>query len=106
MRTVHVPLHGMAASLSMTDRSASAHQLGQLLFYRRPPDVVALRERMQEVGTERVGQEVARVVEELAADVEIEDVLLIVELPDDLVHLGDLVANRIVGRAAREDGQQ
>src|SRR4051794_913641 len=55
-----------------------AQQLGELLLHRRAPDVVALRDRMQEIGAERVGQELAALVEELAADVHEEDVLLIV----------------------------
>ena len=57
-------------------------------------------------GRNVVRQEDALVVQELRADVQVEDVLLIVEPGDDPVGLGDLVAHRIAGHGAREDRQQ
>ena len=82
------------------------HQLGELGLHRRAPDVVALGLRVQVVRPEGVRQEHALLVQELRADVHVEDVLLVVELRDDPVDLGDLVAHRIAGHAAREDRQQ
>ena len=61
---------------------------------------------MEVVGSERVWQEEALVVEELRADVQVEHVLLVVETGDEPVDLGDLVADRIVGKTARKDRQQ
>ena len=82
------------------------HQLRQFVFHRLAPDVVALGQRVQIVGPERVRQEDALVVQELRADVQVEDVLLIVQPGDDPVGLGNLVAHRIAGHRAREDRQQ
>src|SRR5258708_36046559 len=57
---------------------SSAQQAHQRGLHRLAPDVVALRLRMQVVGPERIGQENALLVEELRADVEVEDVFLVV----------------------------
>ena len=51
----------------------------ELVLHCLAPDLVALRLRVQVVGAERVGKEDAALVEELAADVHVEHMPLVVQ---------------------------
>src|SRR5438105_11814381 len=82
------------------------HQLAEFLPDRLAPDIVPARGRVEVVGAEGVGEEGSRFIEELLADVEVEDILLIVEAGDDLVGFGDLGADGVIGGAAGENGQE
>src|SRR5438046_1650254 len=68
-------------------RGRSFHQLRELRLDRLSPDVVALGQWVQVVRSERLGQEHALLIQELRADVEVEDVFLIVELGDGAIDL-------------------
>src|SRR5205807_448505 len=70
------------------------------------PNIVAFGQRVQVVGPERIFEEVAPLIEELGADVQVKDVALVVKPRDDAVDLRDLVAHGIARHTAREDGEQ
>src|SRR5205823_6180512 len=71
-----------------TGQASFSHFLDFLLD-RLGPDVIALGTEVQVVRHDRPGQ-VAFLVEELVADVEVLDILAVVELGNDLVDLLDL----------------
>src|SRR5260370_15887892 len=82
------------------------HQLCELVLHSSAPNVVTLDQWVQVVGPERIFEEVAPLIEELGADVQVKDVALVVKSRDDAVDLRDLVAHRIAGYTAREDREQ
>ena len=80
----------------------SFHQLRELILHRGAPNVVALGLRVKLSARKRSGRKYPVVVQELGADVQVENVALVVELRNNVVDVCDLVADRVAGDARAE----